>query len=82
MLPILADNHTFKVDGVKRTLVSIDSTSATPEQRADLISFRSIGFDYYIAYMRYFIMREPTASVPMRLRRLQTFCPPRIKRKR
>ena len=27
-------------------------------------------------------MREPTASVPMRLRRLQTFCPPRIKRKK
>ena len=82
MLPILADNHVFKVDGVKRTLIAIDGTSATPEQRADLTSFRSIGFDYYIAHVRYFIMREPTASVPMCLCRLQTFCPPRIKRKK
>ena len=47
MLPILADNHVSKIDGVKRTLVAIDGTSATPEQLADLISFRSIGFDYY-----------------------------------
>ena len=57
-----------------RDLQVLDGTPATPEQQRDLIAFRDIGQQYYEAYVKYYIVRHPSAKVPLRKRRLLTFC--------
>jgi len=39
-----------------------------------LIAFRDIGQKYYTAYVKYYLVRDLSAVVPLRLRRLLTFC--------
>ena len=56
-----------------RGLLALDGKVATPEQHKDLMSFRDIGQQYYEAYVKYYILRDPSAQVPLRLRRLQNF---------
>jgi len=48
--------------------------AATPEQRVDLIAFRDIRQKYFAAFVKYYLVRDPSAVVPLRSRRLLTFC--------
>ena len=73
MLSMLGESHVLEPVHEKRVLIGMDGTVATPEQHRDLMSFRDIGQQYSEAYVKYYILRDPSASVPLRKRRLQVF---------
>ncbi len=58
---------------VEQGLISFSGRQASPEQAKDLLSFWDIGQEHFEAYIRYFIIRQPSAKVPLRLARLLTF---------
>ncbi len=70
----LCDSHVLATVQESRGLLALDGTATTPEQHKDLIAFRDIGKQYHEAYIQYYIVRDPSAQVPLRLRRLLTFC--------
>ena len=78
----LCDMHVFDSAGDNRSLQTMDGHLATPEECSDLLTFRNIGQSYYSAYVKHYIIRDPSASVPLHLRRLQTFCSSKTTRKK
>ncbi len=70
----LCDLHVLATVQESRGLLALDGTITTAEQHKDLIAFRDIGKQYHEAYIQYYIVRDPSAQVPFRLRCLQTFC--------
>ena len=56
-----------------RGLQSLSGIMATPEQARDLQQFHEIGNQHFKSYVRYHILREPSAKVPQRKNRLLTF---------
>lgn len=69
----LWDSHVLDKVQDNRGLLALNGTPATPEQQRDLMAFRDIGQQYYAAYVKYFIVRDPIAQVPLRKRCLLTF---------
>ena len=78
----LTELRVFEAAVSNRGLQSVDGAPASPEQKADLLSFRDIGQDHYLAYVNYFILKNPSANVPVRLRKLKTFAPPIVQRRK
>ena len=70
----LCDSQVLAAAQENRGLLALDGTVVTPEQHKDLVAFRGIGKEYHEVYIKYYIVRDPSARVPLRLRRLQTFC--------
>ena len=68
MLSKLGESHALDHVHENRALIGMDGTVATPEQHRDLMSFRDIGQQYSEAYVKYYILRDPSASVPLRKR--------------
>ena len=60
-----------------RGLIALNGIPASPEQHRDLVGFREIGIQYFEAYVKYYILRDPSAIVPQRKRHLQTFNAPK-----
>ena len=56
-----------------RGLQSLSGIMATPEQARDIQQFHEIGNKHFESYVRYHILREPSAKVPQRKNRLLTF---------
>ncbi len=54
-------------------LQSLSGTMATPVQAQDLLSFWEVGLQHFQARVKYYVLQEPSASVPQRLNRLLTF---------
>ena len=73
----LSDLDVLHAEQENRGLIALNGTPATPEQHRDLICFREIGSQYFEAYVKYYILREPSAMVPQRKRRLQKFNVPK-----
>lgn len=46
-------------------------------QSRDLVCFREIGIQYFEAYVKYYILQDPSPMVPQRKRCLQTFSAPK-----
>ena len=69
----LGDSQVLAAAQNNRGLLALDGTVATPEQHKDLVAFRNIGKEYHEAYIKYYILRDPSARVPLRLRCLLTF---------
>ena len=63
----LRDSHVLDTVQENRGLLALDGTIATPEQCKDLIAFRNIGHKFHAAYIKYSIVRDPSAQVPLRL---------------
>ena len=70
----LCDSQVLVAAQGNRSLLVLDGTVATPEQHKDLIAFRDIGRKYHEVYTKYYNVRDPSAKVPLCLRRLLTFC--------
>ena len=56
----LCDMHVFDSAGDNRSLQTMDGHLATPEQCSDLLTFRDIGQSYYSAYVKHYILRDPS----------------------
>ena len=54
-------------------LKSLSGKQATPEQAKDLLNFWEIGQKHFEAYVKYYILQQPSAQVPQRLNKLLTF---------
>ena len=78
----LVESHVLDPVHDNRGLLAVDGTLATPEQHRDLIAFRDVGKQYSQAYIEYFILKHPSASVPLRKRRFQTFSAQKRSQKR
>ena len=65
----LCDSQILATAQENRVLLALDGTVATPEQHKDLVTFRDIGKEFHEAYIKYYIVRDPSAKVPLRLRR-------------
>ena len=66
-----------------RGLINVFSgTVATPEQRHDLLNFRTIGYNQMILYIKQRILKVPSTSAPVRQQRLLTFSTNQKKKKR
>ena len=65
-----ADSQVLAAAQENRGLLALDGTVATPEQPKDLTAFRHIGQKYHEAYLKYYIVRDPGARVPLRLSRV------------
>ena len=74
---MLLDLNVLHTVQENRGLLALNGTLASPEQHRDLVSFREIGIQYFEAYVKYYILRDPSATVPQRKRRLQTFSAPK-----
>ena len=73
----LVELNVLNAEQENRGLIALNGTPATPEQHRDLVCFREIGAQYSEAYVKYYILRDPSAMVPQRKRRLQTFSAPK-----
>ena len=73
----LADLNVLHSVQENRGLIALNGTPVSPEQQRDLVCFREIGSQYFEAYVKYYILRDPSAMVPQRKRRLQTFTVPK-----
>ena len=66
-----------------RGLINVFSAmAATPEQSHDLLSFRKIGHDNNMIYIKHRLLKVPSTSAPVRQQRLLTFATKQTKRKR
>ena len=74
---MLLDLNVLHTVQENRGLLALNGTLASPEQHRDLVSFREIGIQYFEVYVKYYILRDPSATVPQRKRRLQTFSAPK-----
>ena len=57
----------------EQSLVNLSGKVATPDQTKDLLNFWQIGKKHFESYIKYFILREPSAQVPPRFTKLLTF---------
>ena len=73
----LSDLNILHIVQENRGLIALNGIPASPEQHRDLAGFREIGVQYFEAYVKYYILRDPSAMVPQRKRRLQTFNVPK-----
>ena len=55
------------------SLESFSGVVATPEQEKDLLQFWEVGMERFKNRISYFILKEPSATVPQRQARLLTF---------
>ena len=58
---------------VDHGLKSLSGKQATPEQAKDLLNFWEIGQRHCEAYVKYYILQQPSAQVPQRLNKLLTY---------
>ena len=58
---------------VDHGLKSLSGKHATPEQAKDLLNFWEIGQRHCEAYVKYYILQQPSAQVPQRLNKLLTY---------
>jgi len=70
---ITAANTLSPLAGPDSQLVTFSGKVATPEQAKDLLNFWEIGEKQFDSYIKYFILREPSAQVPPRFCKLLTF---------
>ena len=61
---ITAANTLSPLAGLDSQLVTFSGKLATPEQAKDLLSFWEIGEKHFDLYIKYFVLREPSAQVP------------------
>ena len=69
----LSENTTLTVVSCSTDLQSLTGTHAKPEVQKDLLGFWDIGIERYKNRIRYYILKDPSAKVPQRKLKLQTF---------
>ena len=73
LLMLLVDLNILHSVQENRGLIALNGTFASPKQQRGLVCFREIGFQYFEAYVKYYILHDPSAMVPQQKWRLQTF---------
>ena len=61
MLSKLSDLNILHIVQENRGLIALNGIPASPEQHRDLVGFREIGIQYCEAYVKYYILRDPSA---------------------
>ena len=51
--------------GLKNSLQSLSGKLAKPEQEKDLLSFWEVGLEQFENKVKYYVLRDPSAKVPL-----------------
>ena len=73
MMTKVQSSNTLDVFDQVRPLTSMSGQVATQEQQIDLLGFWKVGHERFVNSIKFFILKEPSASVPRRKVKLLTF---------
>ena len=78
----IGQSNSLLKDAASRNLQSICGQPAMPEQESDLLAFWDVGCRLFFNRIEYFILKTPSAEVPQRKAKLQTFATTNVIKKK